>query len=254
MLDANSLQSIKEKAHSDLPRKITIIKREPVTTMAYMMVAGKNPPTRYKSVRIEETRNSKLIGILFAHPKSNLAKSEIIGHLNHFHIRSGEAVDFFCAGYGAYWPENHFADQTPVTQIEGINWLFSDEAFCNMIDDLEAETNWQYSGETELLLVSAEKQTSGDIVLNYSDSIVCNLEAMAKDNAFTSVRSFFAGIFSYAKSHSDSNPTWAMSDKSGLAIGKSAIKDAILSLLPSTLKGSYLKAEHYAVRNLSNKC
>ncbi len=44
MLDANSLQSIKEKAHSDLPRKITIIKREPVTTMAYMMVAGKTHP------------------------------------------------------------------------------------------------------------------------------------------------------------------------------------------------------------------
>lgn len=254
MLDANSLQSIKNKIHSDLPRKITIIKREPIVTIGYMMVAGKTPPTRYQNVRIEETRNSKLIGILFAHPKSNLAKSEIIDHLNHFHIRSGEAVDFFCAGYGAYWPENHFADQTPITKIEGVNWLFSDIAFSNMIDELEAETNWQYSGETELLLVSAEKITSGDIKLNYSDSIVCNLEAMAKDNAFSSVRSFFSNIFRYANNYSDSNPTWSMSDKHGLIIGKSAIKDAVLSLLPNALKESYLKAEHYAIRNLSNKC
>ena len=254
MFDAHSLQSIKEKISSDLPRKIVRTKREPVVTMQYMLASNKNTPTRYETIRTEEPRDSKLIGILFAHPKSKLAQAEIVHQLNLFHIRSGEAIDFFCVGYGAYWPENHYADQSPVTKIEGVDWLFSDVAFSSVIDELEAETTWQYSGETELLLISAEKQSSGAIKLNYQDTIVCNLEVMTKDNAISSIGSFFTKIFNYAKTHSESDPAWGLSDHSGATVGKSAIKDAILSLLPNNLKESYKKAEHYAVRDLSQKC
>ncbi|MGX9417636.1 hypothetical protein ACWU4D_09815 [Vibrio sp. WJH972] len=251
MYEAFSLGKIVSKVDLVLPRKVTLTKREPERVMHYMTSFNMNTPTRYRTVRVEESRSSKLIGILFAHPNSPLAKSEIVDHLNQFHYRSGEAVDFFCVGYGAYWPENYQPDTRKATSIDGTEWLFSDAAFSQVIDEVEELTKWQYSGETELLLLSAIKDDTGEAKLDFGSAIVCNLEAMSKDQAFTSVRAFFEGIFRFAKKNSCSNPAWGLSDAAGLDIAGSSIKQAVLSLLPSNLKDSYKKAEHYVIRNIA---
>jgi hypothetical protein len=248
--EAYSLDKITKKIDSVLPRKVAFTKKEPIVTMNLMTTFNMSSPTRYKTVRVEETRDSKLIGILFAHPHAPLAKSEIVNHLNQFHYRSGEAVDFFCVGYGAYWPENYKPDVQQIINIDGTDWLFSDSAFSQVINEIEELTSWQYSGETELLLLAAVKNEIGEIHLNFDSSIVCNLEAMHKDQAFTSVRAFFEGIFRFAKKSSCSDPAWALSDAAGLRIARSALKDAVLSLLPKNLKESYKKAEHYAVKSI----
>ena len=39
---------------------------------------------------------------------------------NMYHPPNVEAVDFFCAGYGAYWPPEHFVDQKAVASIQGV--------------------------------------------------------------------------------------------------------------------------------------
>ena len=251
MYEAYSLDNIISKADSDLPRRVVYTKKEPIITLGYMTSLDMRTPTRYQAVKVEETRSSKLIGILLAHPNAPLAKSEIVDHLNHFHHRSGEAIDFFCVGYGAYWPDNHYPDQTKIVKIDGVDWLFSDKAFSQVIDELEKETKWQYSGETELLLISAIKDEEGNTSLDYGAAIVCNLEAMLKDKAFSSVRAFFEGVFRFAKKHSCSDEAWALSDNKGLQVGGAALKEAVLSLLPKSLKESYKKAEHYAVRDLA---
>tara|TARA_Y100001970_G_scaffold56232_1_gene71256 strand:- start:3601 stop:4428 length:828 start_codon:yes stop_codon:yes gene_type:complete len=250
MYEAFSLDKIVSKVGSVLPRKVVFTKKEPELVMHHMTSLNMNSPTRYKTVRVEESRNSKLIGILFAHPNTPLAKSEIVDHLNQFHYRSGEAVDFFCVGYGAYWPENYQSDIRKATSIDGTDWLFSDAAFSQVIDEIESLTKWQYSGETELILLSATKDGSGEAKLDFGSAIVCNLEAMSKDLAFTSVRAFFEGVFRFAKSNSCSNPAWGLSDAAGLSIAGSSLKQAVLSLLPNNLRDSYKKAEHYAIRNI----
>ena len=249
MLEAHSLESITKKLSSELPRRIKILKREPIHEMQFMTTLNMNQPTRYKNVSVSEMRDSKLIGILLAHPKASLPKKEIINLLPHFHLRSGEAIDFFCVGYGAYWPPEHYSDQNKVTSIEGVDWLFSEQAYSNVIDELEASSKWKYSGETELLLISAVKKTE-ELILDYNTAIVCNLELMSKDGAFTSVKAFFTDLFNYSKQQSEKNPTWALSDDRGIKVGKSALKDAVLSLLPKVLKENYKKAEHYAVVNI----
>jgi hypothetical protein len=251
MYEAYSLDKITKTIGSVLPRKVTFTKKEPIKTMSLMTTLDMSSPTRYKTVRVEETRDSKLIGILFAHPNTPLAKSEIVNHLNHYHHRSGEAVDFFCVGYGALWSEEYEPDVLQATNIDGTDWLFSDAAFSQVIDEIEELTKWQYSGETELLLLSAVKNDIGEVHLDFGSAIVCNLEAMNKDQAFTSVRAFFEGIFRFAKMNSYANSAWALSDSAGLKVAGSALKEAVLSLLPKNLKESYKKAEHYAVRNIA---
>jgi len=216
----------------------------------FMTTFDMDVSTRYETVHVDEERNSKLIGILFTHPNAPLAKSEIVDHLNQFHYRSGEAVDFFCVGYGTYWPDNYQADMRKVTLIDGTDWFFSDAAFSQVIDEIQDLTKWQYSGETELLLLSAIKDDSGLGKLDFGSAIVCNLEMMKKDNAFSSVRAFFEEVFRFAKKNSSEIPTWGLSDTTGLSVASSSLKDAVLSLLPENLKDSYKKAEHYAIRNI----
>ena len=250
MYEAISLDKIVKKVNSALPRKVTLTKKVPEQIMNNMTSLDMNSPTRYKTVRIEESRNSKLIGILFAHPNAPLAKSEIVDYLNQFHHRSGEAVDFFCVGYGAYWPENYQPDIRKVTSIGGVDWLFSDAAFSQVIDEIQSMTKWEYSGETELLLLSARKDNSSEVQLDFGSAIVCNLEAMSKDQAFTSVRAFIEGVFRFAKRNSELNPAWGLSDEFGLSVAASSLKQAVLSLLPNKLKDSYTKAGHYAIHNI----
>ena len=251
MIPAPSLQSITDRLSQQLPRRITIEKREPIHENGFMTTFQTNQSIRYQTVRIKESRNSKLVGILFCHPKTPLAKTEIVDQLPHFHERSGEAVDFFCAGYGAYWPPQHFADQKVVTSINGEKWLFSEKAFSQVIDELETETQWIYSGETELILVNAVKKNSDEAELDFHSAIVCNLEVMFQAKAFTSVRAFFTDIFLYAKTHSENDPTWGLSDSKGLSVGNSALLEAVLSLLPKSLSDAYRSGKHYAVRNIA---
>ncbi len=251
MVEAHSLGTILEKIDSELPRKVVLLKNEPVEETTWFMTSlDMNKPTRYQKVRVRENRNTKLVGLLFAHPNAPISKNEIVNHLNHFHHRSGEAVDFFCVGYGAYWPKDQYPDQIKATCIDGVDWFYSDKAFSKVVDELESETKWTYSGETELLLITARKSSDGKTSLDYGTAVVCNLEAMLKDKAFSSVRSFFEGVFRFAKQNTASNEAWGLSDERGLLVGKSAIKEAVLSLLPKTLRDSYKQAEHYAVKNI----
>ena len=249
MYEAHSLKSIVDNVSRQLPQKISFTKKEPVIEMG-MIIAGAPPSrTKYKNVTVEEERDTKVIGILLCHPESVLAKTEIIGHLSHFHYQSGDAVDFYCAGYGAYWPPNHFIDQKVVTKIDDTEWLFSDKAFSEFIQELEDTTKWKYSGETELILLPARKENNS-VVLDYKTAITCNLEEMYKDNAFSSVRAFFTKIFRFSKLNSEKNPLWAYSDLEGYSVVKSALKNAILSILPVNLKDTSKKLGHFAIKKL----
>jgi len=257
MLEAISLKSIKSKLSTELPEEIIVATRVPIRdesdrgVIGFMTSIDMNQPLRYQTVKTTKQRNVKLIGILLCHPESPLGKNEILSHLSHFHIRSGEAVDFFCAGYGAFWPDNHHIDQKVVAKVEGTEWLFSDVAFSEVIDQLEVESKWRYSGETELLLVAVKKSQTGELLFSYDTAITCNLEQMEKDKAFTSVRAFFNDIFRFAKTNLSKDPSWAFSDAQGIKQGKGVLKEAVLSVIPSSLRDGYKKTRHYAVKNIS---
>lgn len=251
MIEAVSLEDIIQEVNCKLPRKVVRKQKETIYPLQLMIPGSSSTPSSYRTVFVEEERYSKLIGILFAHPHAPLAKAEIINHLDLFHHRSGDAVDFFCVGYGAYWSDEYMPDPKTVATIDGVEWLFSTKAFSNVIDEVEKKTTWRFSGETEILLLSAKKDANDEVRFDFGSAIVCNLEAMHKDQAFTSVRSFFEGIFRFAKQNSCADPAWALSDTSGQKVASEALKDSVLSLLPKKLRDSYKKAEHYAIRSIS---
>lgn len=107
--------------------------------------------------RLNGCDEKSFVGVLFANPYVPYVKNEILPSLEYFHHRSGGNFDFYCCGYGAYWPENQYSDQMVVTSIEGVDWLFSQQAFAQVVNSFEERTKWRYSGETELLLLNINK-------------------------------------------------------------------------------------------------
>lgn len=257
MLDTHSLESISNKVSLELKKTIVTRQRIPVLdldldkTLKLSRTFDIDRPVRYQTVSVDEDRKSKLIGILFCHPKSPIGKDEIVDHLDYFHERSGEVIDLFCVGFGASWPHGHCSDQTVVTNVDGIDWLFSAKAFNAVRNEVERQTKWQYSGETDLILLAARKDDEQKSFFDFSCAIACNLEVMKSDKAFTSVRAFFEEIFKFGEKYKGPDPVWVLSDKKGFKEGANFLRSAILSILPKQLRESYEKAKHFVVQDIS---
>lgn len=195
-----------------------------------------------------EIKKHNLVAILFCNPKTEFCKKEILESLSYLHHRSGNAINIFCCGYGAHWPEEKYPDLEQVTKIEGVDWLYSDKAFVSVVKDFEEKTKWRYSGENELLLLDVIPSLEPK-VLNINNAIVCNLEQMKKDDAFSSVRSLFEKLIRYCGT-TEANDTWTFSDAQGLSIAKNLLKDTLLGFLPKSLHASYNKAESYVIKKI----
>jgi len=199
--------------------------------------------------RLNERDEKSFIGVLFANPHTPYVKNEILPSLEYFHHRSGENFDFYCCGYGAYWPPNQYADQLVVTSIQGANWLFSQQAFAEVVTSFEENTRWRYSGETELLLLDINKSKTTNTKLAIESAVVLNLESMQKDQAITSGRSLFEKIIRFAQ-HKDGRGAFEFSDAAGVDAARKTMKSAILSLLPTSVASGYQRAENFAVREI----
>jgi len=195
-----------------------------------------------------ETSSNRMVGLLFAPRETRLARDEIVPSLDYFHHRSGNNIDFFCAGYSRF---GFTSGERPVTQDDP-PWMFSIEAFDSFRRDIEGHSRWRYSSEADLLLMNGKRgNADGSASLDFSSSIVCDLDRMIRDHAIHSARRFFEDVFRFAEGVEKPDPTWGFSDEMGARTAGSALKRVILSLLPRDLGTDYQRAEHFAVRDVS---
>src|SRR5215813_5437070 len=189
----------------------------------------------------------RLVGLLFARPKSKLAK-EIVSNLDYFHRRSANHVDFFCAGYGRYWGPFGPEDTIEVSADEA-PWLFSAEFFEDFRSELsKACPRWRYSGGTELLLLDAKHDVnSRDIELAFSDAVVCDLDRMIADGAILSVERLFESIFAFSETYVGRAPAARFGDLQAVELAGSALKRFVLSLISGKVSEAYKKIENFAV-------
>ena len=102
---------------------------------------------RYKrDYEDEALKHTRMVGLVFARPVSQLANSEIIPHINHLHYRSGEHIDFFFAGYTYPHPPVNGYVEVPIPGAD--TWLYSDERFNAFLLDIENRTTWGMAART----------------------------------------------------------------------------------------------------------
>lgn len=186
-----------------------------------------------------------LIGLLFARPLSEVAKSQIIPHLDYFHRRSGERCDFRCAGYQEV--ETPGSDRISVGDRM---WRFDADEFMKAVEEVERATTWQYSGGTELVLLNAKKRDSS-VTLDASSAVVCQLDMMLAEKAIVSVETFVEQIFRYANEHTSEDPAWGFSDSSGKTLAKSALYHLAVAFLPESLRSDAERAKHFVIADIS---
>lgn len=57
-------------------------------------------------------------------------------NLNYYHHVTGNNLNFYLPGYGAYW-YGTYPDGQVVFKIDGTEWSYSDKMFVEFIEDLE---------------------------------------------------------------------------------------------------------------------
>lgn len=186
---------------------------------------------------------SDAIGILITRPESAVG-IDIMSDLNYYHHFSGESINFFLPGYGAYW-YGTYPDGKVVTKIDGVEWSFSDRMFVEFIKDLEAHSSWQYSGESELLLV---EYTNG--VLLFDKILQFHLDNMLRDHIITSIGAFFQKLFRESKGDKSLNK---LSNRLGRKTVSQVAMEAVLKALPCGLGNLYEKEKYYCVKNCKKR-
>lgn len=224
---------------------------------AYSIVEVRRELARAFSYRYPDAINNhvRMVGLLFAPPGSRIAQSEILPRINDFHHRSSNNIDFFCAGYGAFWPEGWIEDEEVVVSIteppfgHKTDWLYSAKLFNDFLNEVKEATRnkWNYSEEVDLILLNAYHDTKEEARLDFSRGIVLNLQKMKDDKCITSTMDLFSLIFQYVEKQDGSDPTWGFSDLMGIKEGKSWFIDLILSLSPAKIGKLWKSGKHYAV-------
>ena len=212
---------------------------------------GRGDETQWDSVRVNIQKLSKLVGIIFCLPDTKIAKDEIFPFLEYLNVRSGDLVDFFLPGYGTDWPAEYQADPKTVATVKGAKLMFSAEAFNKLRADLAAKTTWFYSGETDLILLTAKYSALGSSPISFAPSNAVNLEKMLKDQAITSVRSYLEQISALADKYEGNDPVSYLSDQFGVKIGGEFLENALLSLVPAPIKDAWKAAKHHAVQSIA---
>lgn len=188
---------------------------------------------------------NSLGAIIFAPKFSKRGFDEIIQRLEYLNRRTGENLHFYCAGYGAYQPNVIDAEKLNVSITHNksqIPWTFSQSQFANFVDDLETETNWSYSGNTEIIILDNPK--------NFKNCIVLKIDEMINDKVIDSANDIIEALIQYSRKNS------SVQKISLKEIGKITADETIkgiLSLLPKpfeNLWNVWNKGKYYTLIDL----
>lgn len=180
------------------------------------------------------------IGILITRPELPTGK-DILSSLEYYHFRTGKSVNFYLPGYDAYW-NSGYPDRNIVTTINNVDWSFSSQMFAQFIEELEKFSKWQYSGESELLLVELKEG-----ILSYKTTMQFYLDKMIRDGAIDSVERFFEDLFRICK-HKDTLKQ--ISNTFGVDTARQVSLDMLLENLPLGLGNLFTQEKYFCVKNM----
>ncbi len=181
------------------------------------------------------------IGILITRPDLTTGKS-ILDSLEYFHFRTGKSLNFYLAGYGAYWTNSEYPDGKVVTVIDGVKWSFSNQKFVQFISELEIYSKWSYSGESELLLIELKNG-----ILSYENVMSFHLDNMIRDNVIKSIHLFFERLFRIC---SDKETINQISNALGYNKLKQISKEKILENIPLDMGKVFTQEKYFCVKNM----
>jgi len=201
-----------------------------------------------EKVKRHKANNPDAMGCILLAPKFHKKGfDEIIQRLEYLNQRSGQNLHFYCAGYGAYWNNEiapdmeelnislyHNSDRTP--------WAFSQKFFAEFVTELENETNWTYSGETELIVLDKNSE--------FKNCIVFKIDEMIADNIIRNPNEIIEALIQQSKK-GKSNTLIILEGLGSIAFDETL--KAFLGFLPKPIENIwniFKKGKHYKLVHL----
>lgn len=189
-----------------------------------------------------QNQPEEIVGILITRPDLNTG-NEIVKSLNYYHHLTSHNINFYLPGYGAYWNPEKYPDMNAVTSIDGIKWYFSNKAFVEFVETLECESSWQYTGESELLLIPYHNKT-----LDFSEVGLFHLDKMLTDNTISSISSFITRLNRLLKNN---RSTLLVSLQEGTKCLVETFIKEIINQLPTYISKPLKSGRHYLCQDFS---
>ena len=141
--------------------------------------------------------NREIVVLLFVKPTSQDAV-DIIQEFEYIHYNSSKYCSIYAVGYSNDFQKQSDTHYRKICEILNSDWYFSSEAFVEFKDNLEKRIKWEYSGETEILVL--QNNPGKDDPLNFTNYIAIDVNKGLKEGYIDSFQRFMESLVRSAKS------------------------------------------------------
>ena len=179
----------------------------------------------YEEVVEHERRieNMEIVVFLFVKPTSQDA-ADIIQEFEYIHYNSAKYCSVYAIGYSDDPHKKNTSHYKKVAEIIGSDWYFSNKTFVEFKNSLEKRIKWEYSGETEVLIL--QNNPSGRDPLNFSNYVAIDVNKGLREGYIDSFQRFMESLIRSSRSKVTAKEAAADLRKSRISI-KDTIAEAI---------------------------
>ena len=144
--------------------------------------------------RIEsQVENMKIVVFLFARP----SEEQILKEFEYIHYNSAKYCSVYAIGYTDDFTKANDPTYRKVDAMMQRDWYFSTKAFTEFKEKLQDRIRWNYSGETEVLVL--QNNPGQKNVLNFQNDVAINVNKGIREEYIDSFQSFMESLIRSSK-------------------------------------------------------
>lgn len=175
-----------------------------------------------------QIENKEIVVLLFVKPTDQDAVNIIQG-FEYIHYNSSRYCSIYAVGYTNDFQKQSDIHYKKVCQILNSDWYFSNKAFVEFKDNLERRIKWQYSGETEILVL--QNNPGKHDPLNFTNYVAIDLNKGLREGYIDSFQRFMESLVRSAKSS-----VTAKEAISEIRISRVSVKEIIVESINNSKK------------------
>jgi hypothetical protein len=167
------------------------------------------------------------MAIICARPESPAFKNDLFPSLEYYHHRSSKLVELFVIGY---LPKS--CNQNEISSAE--EWselLFDAEKFTESINEIENETTWKYSGQTDIIVTLAHLNMrqhpvvglTAQAEIDFSQAVCLSVERAIADKLISSGSTFVESVIRASRQSDADDVVTSLSRGLALKGGKAGL-------------------------------
>lgn len=142
-----------------------------------------------------EVENNEIVVFLFV----RATETKILNEFEYLHYNSGEYCSIYAIGYTNDFQKETDRSYRKVPVNINSDWYFSVKAFVQFKEKLQKRIKWEYSGETEILVL--QNNPGKPNALNFQNYVSINIDNGIREKIIDSFQSFMEALIRSSKTH-----------------------------------------------------